>query len=230
MMTEISAKTFYKQLTGSYAGAITAVVIAAAIVGFCAVFCGTQLGWTHLFTIIALVLLVACIGLLIFFVVKTATMKKHPVFRRYGDAATLAAKISDGLQHPRYFASSSDPSQPFATLMTNEFIVSGGALVSYMELKDIRKIQPTYIPQTRRIAVGNAGALAGSLIANAATDRYMESRGINSQTQFDYLIMEDSAGKKRMYGVRHMDMEAMLDLLAEIAPHVQIMPEGKPLY
>lgn len=234
MMTEISAKTFYKQLTGDYAGGMTAVTIATGIVGFCAIFCGTQLGWTHLFTIIGLIALAFCIGLLIFFIVKTVRMKQHPVFRRYGSAPILAEKIIDGMQHPRYFVSSSDPSVPFSTLMTNEFIVSGLELVSYTELKDIRSVQPAYLPETRTrfVNASSPAALAGSLAANYAADRYIESknRNANSSASFDYLIMEDTNGKKHRYGVRRMDMEAMLNLLREIAPHIQIIPEGRPLY
>ena len=220
-MNEITEKTFYKQLGGSAAGAITATVIGAVIVGFCAIFCGTQLGWTHLFTIIGLVVLAFCIGLLIFFIVKAARMKQHEVFKRYGSAAELARRINDGLQHPRYFAKGFDNNMPFATLMTNEFIV-GAYLVSFMELKDIRSAQPAVIPEHRRVVVGNPVLTAGSLAANYATDKLMESKGINSQTKFDMILMKDAAGKQQNYSIRHMDMEAFLKLLGEVAPHIQI--------
>lgn len=222
MMTLITEKTFYKQLTGSAAGAITATVIGAVIVGFCAIFCGTQLGWTHLFTIIGLIALAFCIGLLLYFIIKAANMKKHPVFQRYGSAALLAEKINDGLQHPRYFAQGFDNNLPFATLMTNEFIVSGVELTGYMELKDLRTAQPAEFRDTRTIVVGNPVMTAGSLAANYATDRIMESKGINSQTKFDTVTMKDSDGKLHNYGVRHADMEAFLNLLQEVAPHIQI--------
>ena len=221
MMNEITAKTFYKQLTGSAAGALTATIIGGAVCGFCAIFCGTQLGWTHIFTIIGLIALALCIGLLIFFIVKTARMKQHPVFRRYGSAEMLAQKINEGLQHPRYFAKGFDENIPFATLMTNEFIV-GSYLVSYMELKDIRSAQPAVIPDTRRVVVGNPAMTVGSMAANYATDRMMEAKGINSQTKFDMILMKNAEGKQENYSIRHMDMEAFLKLLQEVAPHIQI--------
>ena len=222
MMNEVTEKMFYKQLTGSYAGGMAAVIVGAVIAGFCAVFCGTQLGWTHLFTIIGLIVLAFCIGLLIFLIVKTARMKQHPVFRRYGGAAELARRINTGLQNPRYFAKGFDENAPFATLMTNEFIVNGGELTSFMELRDLRSAQPAAFGDTRRVVVGNPVMTAGSLAANYATDRLMESKGINSQTKFDMIIMKDTDGKQHYYFVRHMDMEAYLKLLSEVAPHIQI--------
>lgn len=227
MMQEISEKTFYKQLSGSYAGAMVATVTGGAIAGFCAIFCGTQLGWTHLFTIIGLIVLAFCIGLLIFFIFKTAHMRRHPVFQRYGSASMLAARINDGLQHPRYFAKGFDDTLPFVTLMTKDFIVGGGELVSFMELKDFRSAQPAVIQEVRRIVVGNPAMTIGSVAANYATDKLMESKGVNGQTKFDRLIFKDAAGKEYMYAIRHMDMEAVLNLLQEIAPHIQIIPEAK---
>ena len=59
-METITEETIYKQLSGSAAGAIAAVLIGGVIVGGCAVFCGTQLGWTNLLTVILLVLLALC--------------------------------------------------------------------------------------------------------------------------------------------------------------------------
>ncbi len=222
MANEITEKMFYQQLTGSYAGGMVADGIGAAIVGFCAVFCGTQLGWTHLFTIIALIVLAFCIGLLIFLIAKTTHMKQHPVFKRYGNAASLAARINQGLQNPRYFAKGFDPNVPFVTLMTNEFIVGSGELTGFMELKDLRTAQPAVIPTTHRVVIGNPALTVGSLAANYAADKMMEAKGVNSQTKFDFILMKDDNGKTHQYSIRHMDMEAFLNLLQQLAPHIQI--------
>lgn len=224
MMTEITEKTFYKQLGGSAAGAMTATGIGLAIVAFCAIFCGTQLGWTNFLTIIFLIALAGCIGLMIFFIVKAARMKQHPVFQRYGSAAFLAGKINDGLMHPRYIAHTLVDNLPFATLLTNDFIVNGVELVSYTELKDIRSVQPTFIPRVHRVVVGDPLMTAASVAANYAGDKYLESKGVNSETQFDYLMMECADGKKRQFGVQHKDLEAVLNLLQEIAPHIRLLP------
>ena len=62
----------------------------------------------------------------------------------------------------------------------------------------------------------------GSMAANYATDRMMEAKGINSQTKFDMILMKNAEGKQENYSIRHMDMEAFLKLLQEVAPHIQI--------
>ncbi|MBR6100883.1 MAG: hypothetical protein IKP95_00475 [Ruminococcus sp.] len=224
MYPEITEKTFYKQLAGSTAGAVTATLILGAIIGFSAVFCGTQMGWGNLLSIILLVLLGLCGLLLIWFIIKAVRMKNHRVFRIYGSAAQLAAKINEGMKNPCYFARSFIGSAPFATLMTDEFIVSGVELVSYMELNDFRKVHTGQFNTVHTYYVGDPLMAAGSVAANRIGDRYLESKGINSQTKFDLLIFEDVNGKEHSYGVQHQDMERVLGILEQIAPHIQFVP------
>lgn len=220
-MSMVTAQMFYKQLTGSAAGAITATIIGAAILGFCAGFCGTQLGFGNLLSIVFLVLFLACIGLLIFFVVRAARMKQHAVFRRYGNAAFLAERINQGLQNPRYLIGTGGEI-PFGTLITNDFIVDYGELTGFMELKDLRTAQIAVIPNVHTYNISNPLTLAASAAANYAGDKYMESKGVNAQTRCDLLLMKDSDGKQHQYSVRHMDAEAVLNLLQQIAPHITI--------
>ncbi|NLT08682.1 MAG: hypothetical protein GXY08_04185 [Ruminococcus sp.] len=220
-METITEKTFYSQLSGSAAGAITATLIGAAIVGGSAFFCGTQLGWTNLLSVILLVLTALCIALLIWFIIKAVRVKHHPVFQRYGNAAILAMKINNGMRNPRYLAKPLMGNAPFATLLTDEFIVSGTELVSYMELKDLCSVKAGAFGQYHRIVVGDPLLTAGSLAANKMGDKYLESKGINSQTQFDLLIMKDNAGKQHNYSVQHKDMENVLATLRQIAPHIR---------
>ena len=224
MIPEITEKTFYKQLAGNAAGAITATVIGGAIVGFGAVFCGTQLGWDNILSIILLAVLGLCGLLLLFFIVKAARMKNHRVFRVYGSAAYLAEKINKGIKDPCYLSRSFIGNAPFATLITDEFIVSGVELVSYMELNDLRKVHVGVIRMTHTYYIGDPLMTAGSVAANRIGDRYLESKGINSQTKFDYLIFEDQNGKEHRYGVQHQDMENVLGILQQIAPHIQFVP------
>ena len=124
----------------------------------------------------------------------------------------------------RYIAQTLADNVPFATLLTNDFIVNGVELVSYTELKDIRSVQPTFIPRVHRVVIGDPLMTAASLAANYAGDKYLESKGVNSETQFDYLMMECADGKKRQFGVQHKDLEAVLNLLQEIAPHIRLLP------
>ncbi len=225
-MNYVTEQMFYKQLTGNAAGAITATIIGAAILGFCAGFCGTQLGWGHLLSIVFIVLFLACMGLLVFFIVKAARMKQHPVFRRYGSAPFLAERINSGMQNPRYIFGTGGEI-PFATLITNDFIVSSGELTGFMELKDLRTAQIAVFGNTHVYNISNPVTLAASAAANYAADKYMESKGINEQTRCDMLIMKDSEGKQHQYSVRHIEAEAVLNLLQQIAPHITINRDVK---
>ncbi|MBR4554729.1 MAG: hypothetical protein IKO27_03950 [Ruminococcus sp.] len=220
----VTEKTFYKQLAGSSAGAIAATCIGGAIVGFCAVFCGTQLGWSSMLTIILLAVLGLCGVLLLWFIIKAIRMKKHRVFGIYGNAGLLAARINKGMEDPVYFARSINSNAPFATLITDEFIVSGVELVSFMELNDLVTVHTGEFRPVHTYYVGDSLMTAGSVAANRIGDRYLESKGINSQTKFDLLIFEDRNGRQHSYGVHHQDMENVLGMLQQIAPHIQFKP------
>ena len=219
-MTVITEKTFYSQLSKSMAGAIVATVIGAGILGGCAFFCGTQLGWGHILSIVLLIALGLCGCLLLYFIIKTVMVRNHPVFRRYGSASVLAQRINNGMRTPCYYAEPLMGGAPFATLMTEDFIVSGTELTSFMELKDLRSVSVGFIPEVRRIVVGNPLMTAASVAANHMTDRYMESRGVNGDSAFDMLVFDDSDGKQHRYGVRRRDIEAFLNALSQIAPHI----------
>ena len=220
----ITEKDFYRQLAGSAAGAITATVISGAILGGCAAFCGTQMGWGDKITIVFLAATGVCVLLLLYFIIKAASKKNHPVFRRYGSASVLAARINDGLQRPVYLAHAFIGNSPFATLMTEQFIVSGVELVSFMELKDFVCVHAAAFRTRHTIVVGDPLLTAGSLAANRIGDNYLASKGINAQTKFDMLIFDDREGRQHQYGVQHQDMENVLNALAQIAPHIQFVP------
>ena len=224
MVPEITEKTILRQLAGSAAGAITATVITDVILGGCAVFCGTQLGWKELLSKIFLAATALCTLLLIYFIIKGATGRRHPAFKRYGSPAMLAARINDGLKAPLYLAMPIIGNAPFATLITKDFIVSGVELVSFMELKEFRYVHAAGIQTRQTIVVGNPLLTAGSLAANRMADNYYASKGLNSQTQFDMLIFDDANGKQHQYGVQHQDMERVLNAILQVAPHIQFVP------
>jgi len=207
-------------MKGGAAGAIAATVIGAAIVGGCAAFCGTQLGWGHMLSIILLVVLGLCVCLLLFFIVKSARMKSHPVFRRYGSAAVLAQRINEGLRSPCYYAEAMVGNAPFTTLMTDEFIVSGVELVEFMELNDLRSVSVASFVNTHRIVVGDPLMTVASVAANRISDNVIASRGINSQTVFDQITFKDTAGKPHRYGVHRRDIESFFETLSRVAPHI----------
>ncbi len=221
-MQTVTEKTFYKQLSGSMAGAIVAAGVGGAVLGFCAVFCGTQLGWKNILTIVFLVALALCALLLLWFVVKAIRVKHHRAFKRYGNAALLAMKINEGMQNPCYLADDMNPNTPFATLMTDTFIVSGVELVNYMELKDLRTVHVGAFNTPHTIVVGNPILTAGSLAANYAADKYVASK-VNEQTRFDMVIFTDSSGKEYRYNVHRKDLDYFFGVLGQIAPHIRFV-------
>ena len=217
----ISEKTFYSQMSGNSVGPIVATVLSGVILGGCGVFCGTQLGWKHILSLVFLGTAGLCVLLLIFFIIKAARKKSHPVFKRYGNAAFLSMKINEGLANPWYYAEPFGGNAPFATLMTDRFIVSGTELTNYMEFKDLRTVHVDVFVRVHRIAVGDPFATAASLAANRMGDRYLESRGINGDNQFDLMIFEDEQRKKYRYSVHHCDVQQVLGMVAQVAPHIR---------
>ena len=150
-------------------------------------------------------------------------MKNHAVFRRYGSAEDLAEKINDGLSDPLYLAHALMGNSPFATLLTSDFIVSGGELVSYMELKDMVSVKAAGFRDVHIINITNPVTIGASLAADKLGERYLQSKGVNSQTRFDQLIMTDTDGKEHYYGVQHKDVVYVLTKLQQVAPHIRLM-------
>lgn len=219
-MTVITEKSFYSQLTKSMAGAIAATLIGAGILGGSAFFCGTQLGWGHILSIVLLIALGLCTCLLLFFIIKMIMVRNHPVFRRYGSAAVLAQRINEGMRSPCYYAEPLMGGAPFATLMTEEFIVNGAELTSFMELKDLRSVNVAFFVNTHRIYVGDPLMTAASVAANRISDRVIASKGVNSQTVFDQVTFKDTAGKQHIYGVQRQSIESFFETLSRVAPHI----------
>lgn len=222
MEKEITAQTIYNQLAGSYALGIGLLGIVALACGIGGIYCGTSLGWFDLITWILLLVFAVCLFFTIFFIVKTARIKQHPAFIKYGSAAMIAGRVNEGLREPRYLAHAVDGSHKLVTLIAKDFIVSCLDYISFTEISDIRKIQATYIPDTFIVAVGNPLATAASIAMQHAGDRYWEARGLNENTRFDYLIVTNSEGKTVRFGVHHQDMEQVLMMLYQANPNIQI--------
>ena len=233
MSVSITAKTIYKQIGGNYLGGIVTLGLCAAVLAFCGIFCGTQLGWTNLLTIIFLAGLAICLIFVIVLIIKTLLVRNNPAIHRHGSAAQLADRINEGMNHPRYLAHVIGGNREPATLITDDFIVSFSDYTGLTDIRDIRKIQATYLPKVHVVAVGNPLLTAASLAVNAAGDRYAdnywEKRGINENTKFDYLLITDSSGKSRQFGVHHQDMEQVLNLLLTLNPQIQLDPNPRSL-
>lgn len=223
MFGDISEEDIYKQIGGNYSGGILLLVIGAAVFLIGGLFCGLNLGWVHLLTILFLVLLIACIVFIVVLAVKMSQVKSHPALLRHGGAERLAARINSGLVKPRYLARSLDGSNSIVTVISDDFIVSGNEWTSLTNLKDISTIQPTYIPKVIIVRLGDPLMTAGSIAANAIGDAYWESKGLNENTKFDYLVVTDKYGKTWRFGVQHQDMERVLTFLIEAAPQMKFV-------
>lgn len=223
MFGEISEEAIYRQLRGNYSSGILLLAIGGVVFLAGGVFCGLNLGWTNLITIIFLILLASCIAVIVVLAVKMSQVVNNPALIRHGGAAKLAERINKGLMNPRYIAHSLDGNHAVVTLIGDDYIVAGNEWTSLTNLKDIRTIQPTYIPEVIIIRLGNPLMTAGSLAANAIGDAYWESKGLNENTKFDYLVVTDSLGKTWRFGVQHQDMEWVLNYLLEAAPQMKFI-------
>ncbi len=222
METPITAKTIYSQLRSNYMLGIVLLGIVALGCGGGGIYFGMSLGWSNLITIIMLLIAAVCLFFTIVCIVKAARVKQHPAFIRYGSAGMIADRINAGLQQPRYTAHAVDGSHKLVTLIGQDFIVSCLDYVSFTEIADIRRIQATYMPETFIVAVGNPLATAASLAMQHAGDRYWESKGLNENTRFDYLIVTNSTGKTVRFGVHHQDVAQVLTMLYQANPNMQI--------
>lgn len=212
----VTGSDIRKELQGDYTMYNVAVIVFAAIAGFCAVFCGTQLGWKHLFTIISLALLGVAVIVFIVLMIKLMKVRSNKLFKKYGTAEAIAEHINQGMRSP-YFRSNT-------LLITDRFIVNEGRYSGYMELKDIRSIRPQYIPDVKRVTLGPdiVSSVVETAASNYVSQRYRDSQGITATNRFDTLIIIDNEGKQHEYAMHHMDAEQVLGLFAQILPNVEI--------
>lgn len=223
----ITPQTLRKELRGQYSAYIVIIAVFAAVAVFCTVFCGTQLGWGHPFTVIGLA---ACgISLLsgAFVCVKLCSLRRHRLFRKYGTAETIAANIMQGLQAPQYIDRMG--SGDFVLLLTDRFIVSGGSCLTYTELRDIRRIQPVRLQDPVTVSLG--GDLLTTAVrtagVNYAARRYRDANGITEQTRYDMLHITDDEGVSHDFSVRRADMDTVLQKLKQLAPQAEITSAKK---
>lgn len=212
----ITGKDIRKELQGNYVMFIVAVLVFAAIAAFCAVFCGTQLGWSHLFTIISLAL--CGISFIVFAVImiKMLMVRNNKLFKKYGSADTIAQSINKGLLAPLFHS--------HRLLITEKFIVNEGNYSGYMELKDISRIHAQYIPDVNTVYVGGnvVAAAAMTAVSNYATQKYRDSQGVTATNRFDNLTITDNEGKVHYFMMHHTDAQQVIDLFMQLLPNVQI--------
>ena len=224
-MFGITEETIYKQLRNYHLGIILMAGTGGILLLIPGVLSGKNLGWDHILSILFLIFSAACLAVVIYQISRLPKIRNHPTLIRYGGAERLAARINAGLMDPRYLAYSLDGKNSIVTVISDDFIVAGNEWTNLTELKEILTVQPSYIPRTYTVMLGDPLiAVPATLAVNKTGDAYWESKGLNSETKFDYLTVTDINNNKKMYGVQHKDMEKVLRHLLETNPHIKIVP------
>ena len=229
MMIHVTGQDIRKQLTGSYGMGLFCCLLGAAILGFGVWFCGTNMGWKNLLTIILMVLTGACVLLALWMIIKMVSGGSQRVFKKYGAPEFIAEYINNGAQNPLFLSGPVQPNLPFGLMITERFIVAALDYSDYLELKDIRTLQPTFLPDTQTIYIGRTpGAMLGAALVNAANKHYLDTHMPPPNERYDYIVIYDADNVRHQYAVQRQHMEFVINTLLQYAPQMQIL-QPKPL-
>ncbi len=222
MTIHVTGREIRKQFAGSYGMGLFCTLLGLAILGICAWYCGTNLGWKNLITIIILVLAGGCVLLALWMLLKMTAAGRHRVFRKYGPPEVLAENINSGADQA-YFLSAA-AGRPFGLMITGQFMVSALDYGDYLELKDIRTLQPTFIPEVHTVYIGRTpGAMLGAAVANAAAERYRSTHTVDPNLCYGYLMIRDDDNVRHQYAVQRQDMDEVINLLLRLAPQMTVL-------
>ncbi|MBQ8922661.1 MAG: hypothetical protein IJ060_10985 [Oscillospiraceae bacterium] len=228
MTIRITGQDIRRQFTGNYGMGLFCSLLGLAVLGFGVWFCGTNMGFGNLLTIILIVLAGLCTLLCLWMLFKMASAGSHRVFRKYGSPEILAEYINSGADDA-YFLTLGQANAPFGLMITDRFIVSAFSYADYLELKDIRTLQPTFLPDVHTVYIGRTpGAMLGAAVANAAAEHYRRTHAVNPNLRYDYIVIRDADNVRHQYAVQRQDMEAVINTLIHLAPQMTIL-EPKPV-
>ena len=218
----ITEKMVLKGMRGTYSGWLVGAAVTEVIAIFCAVFCGVQLGWTNLLSLILLAVAAALAVCIIVLTVKMEAVRKHRIFQRYGSAETVADNINEGLRDPRYLLMFG---QPFGVLITDRFMVSG-FLENYLELQDIRTVQPVIHREQKTVvlSMNPIVAVASTAAINYMQDRVRQASGVTEDNRLATLVVHDIDGRRTEYSVRQVDLDAVIGFLREQNAQISVKP------
>ena len=225
MMIHVTGQDIRKQLTGSYGMGLFCALLGLGILGFGAWFCGSNMGWDNILTIILLVLSGGCVLLSLWMIVKMASAGSHRTFRKYGAPEFIAEYINSGAENALFLSGPVKPELPFGLMITEKFMVSALEYAHYLELKDIRTLQPTFLPDTQTVYIGRTpGAMLGAALVNAANQHYRDTHMPPPNERYDYIVIRDADNVRHQYAVQRQHMEHVINLLLQYAPQMQILP------
>ena len=213
----VTGKDILRELQGDYSMYMVIVIVIAAIAAFCAVFCGTQLGWTHMFTIIGFVVCGIAAAALILFIAKLIKVRNNKLFKKYGPAESIAEKINQGMRSP-YFQNNS-------LIITDSFIVNEGRYSGYLEIGDIRSVRPALNPDVNIVYVGGnvVTSVAQTAAAHYINKKYRDAKGITAGDRFDTLDVVDTDGVHHYYSVHRSDIDRVIQTFGQVAPNAEII-------
>lgn len=213
----ITGKDILRELQGDYSMYMIIVIVFAAIAAFCTIFCGTQLGWSHLFTIIGFVMCGISVAGFAVLIVRLIKVRSYKLFKKYGSAESIAEKINEGMRSPNF--------QGNSLLITDRFIVNEGRYSDYLEIKDIVSVRPALNRDVNIVYVGGnvVTTAAQTAAAHYINKKYRDAKGITADNRFDHLNVVDTDGVNHYYSVHRSDLDRVLQTLAEIAPNAEII-------
>lgn len=140
-MEDVTGRTICRNIRNTYGGYLIAVLLLAAMFGYCTWLSLETFGLTDTVTVVMAVLTAAPLVCAVILLCKIAAVRQHRVFQRYGDADTLAANIRAGTRNPRFLTA---PDRKFRLLITEQFLVSDADFRYYLELADVRAMHFQY--------------------------------------------------------------------------------------
>lgn len=218
MAAEITAKTVQDQLRRTFYPALGMLGIMVLIFIACTRFMAKTFGAGHFLAIVFYVMLALLLLFLAMLIGRIVLIEKHPALKPFGSSEKLAARISDGIHKPRYALYSADGNS-LVTLITDDFIVSGSELTGLIELKALKKLHATFVPEAFASEHGGEEAVKKNRERMAS-----HAPGTVPNAQYDYIIVTNSDGKMKRFSVKHGEMEQVLEAFVSAAPHVEIDP------
>ena len=218
MTVEITAKKVQDQLRATFYPALGMLGIMVLIFIACTRFMAKTFGAGHFLAIVFYVMLALLLLFLAMLIGRIVLIEKHPALQPFGTTEKLADRINTGLHNPRYAAYSADGNS-LVTLITDDFIVSGSDFVGLLELKNLKKLQATFVPEAFARARGGEEAVQKNRDRIAS-----QAPGAVPNAQYDYIIVTNTDGKMKRFSVKHGEMEQVLNVFQSVSPHVEIDP------
>lgn len=219
MAVEITAKKVQSQLRATFYPALGSLGIMIGIFIACTLFMARNFGAGHFLTIVFYVMLALLLLFLAMLIGRIVLIEKHPALQPFGSTEKLAERINTGLHHNCRYAVYSADGNSLVTLITDDFIVNGAEMLGLQELKNLKKLQATFVPEAFASKYGGEEAVQKNRARIAS-----QAPGSIPNAQYDYIIVMNTDGKMRRFSVKHGEMEQVLNTFQSVAPHVEIDP------